>query len=307
MSLERILAELSDESKPLGYTELCELSALSPEELRRFREAWARMSTARQGQIMDRLAALAEENCGVNFDDIFRACLDDPVEMIRVKAIEGLWECDDRSLIAPLIAMLREDSEESVRAAAATALGRFAMLAELGKLRPKDRAKVQKALFDAIENQEEQLEVRRRAIEAISYLSLSKVRDIIRQAYEDGNAKMRASAIYAMGRNCDPVWLPLLIGELASFDSEMRFEAAGACGELGSDEAVPHLIRLIYDIDTQVQLSAIAALGHIGGSEAEEALRQLLEHSEEYIRQAAKEALEEVEQSEEPVSFKFES
>ena len=79
------------------------------------------------------------------------------------------------------------------------------MLAELGELRPEDGEKVQKALLSAIGNQEEQLEVRRRAIEAISPLSLSKVKDIIRQAYESEDARMRASALYAMGRNCDPI------------------------------------------------------------------------------------------------------
>lgn len=307
MSLERILAELSDESKPLASRRLCDLSALSAEELGLFRETWAKIGVARRQQIMDKLVALAEENCRLDFNDIFRACLNDPDEIVRVKSIEGLWECEDRSLIDFLITLLREDSKKSVRAAAAMALGRFAMLAELEKLRPEDGEKVQVALLSAIENQEEQLEVRRRAIEAISPLSLPKVKDIICQAYDSDNAKMRASALYAMGRNCDPAWLSTLIKELASCDVEMRFEAAEACGELGSDEVAPHLVRLISDIDSQVQLSAIAALGHIAGSEAEEALRKCLEHPDEHIREAAKEALEEVEQSGEPFSFKFES
>lgn len=307
MSLKKILAEIGDETKPLTSKRLCDLSVLSPEELGLFREAWARMGTTRQRQIMEKLVALAEENCRLNFDDIFRAYLNDPDEIIRVKSIEGLWECEDRSFIDPLITLLREDGKELVRAAAAVALGRFAMLAELGKLRPEDGDKVQKALLSAIDNAEEQLEVRRRAIEAISPLSLPEVKDIIRRAYDSENAKMRASALYAMGRHCDPVWLPTLIKEFASRDAEIRFEAAVACGELGDDEAVPHLVRLVCDSDSQVQLSAIAALGHIGGSEAEEALRKCLEHPDEYVRDAAKEALEEVEQSGEPFSLKFES
>ena len=307
MSLGRTLAEIGDASKPVASRKLCDLSVLSPEELRLFREAWPKMSIARRRQIMDKLVELAEENCRLDFDDIFRACLNDSDEMVRVKAIEGLWECEERSLIELLITLLCEDNKESVRAAAAMALGRFAMLAELGELRPEDGEKVQKALLSAIGNQEEQLEVRRRAIEAISPLSLSKVKDIIRQAYESEDARMRASALFAMGRNCDPVWLPTLIKEFANSDAEMRFAAASAYGELGSEEAVPDLIRLISDIDSQVQLSAIAALGHIGSSEAEEVLAKCLEHPDEHIRDAAREALEEVEHIEEPFSFKFES
>lgn len=307
MSLERCLAELSNEDKPLVASRLADLSDLSHEELELFLAAWARTGIERQRQIMSKLEELAEETPGLNFDDIFRACLHDPDDIVRVRCIEGLWECENCSLIAPLITLLREDDEESVRATAAMALGKFALLAELEKLRPKDRGRVQEALLSAIEDQREQLEVRRRAIEAIASLSLPGVKDIIQQAYESDNANMRASALYAMGRNCDPVWLPTLVKELGSQDSEMRFEAVGACGELGVEEAVPHLIRLISDEDSQVQLSAIAVLGQIGGSEAEEALRECLKHPDEHICQAAKEALGEVGIEREPLSFGFET
>ncbi|MBA7639405.1 hypothetical protein ES703_47063 [subsurface metagenome] len=306
MSLERRLADLSNEDKPLVASRLANLSDLSPEELELFLAAWAKTGIARQRQIMSKLMELAEENPRLNFDDIFCACLHDPDEIVRVRCIEGLWECENRSRIAPLIALLREDDKESVRAAAATALGKFALLAELEKLRPEDGERVQEALLSAIENQREQFEVRRRAIEAIAPLTLPRVKEIIQQAYESDNAKMRAGALYAMGRNCDPLWLPTLVKELGSQDPEMRFEAVVACGELGAEEAVPHLIRLISDVDSQVQLSAIAALGQIGSSETEEALRKCLEHPDEHIRQAAKEALEEVGFDREPLPFKFE-
>jgi len=307
LCLKRYLAELSHGDNPLVSSKLANLSALSQEELKLFLEAWAKMGVARRRQIVSKLLGLAEEDVKVNFDDIFRACLLDPDEVVRVKSIEGLWECENRSLIDPLITLLRQDSKESVRAAAAVALGRFAMLAELEKLRPEDGVKVQNALLSAIEDRREQLEVKRRAIEAIAPISLPKVEDIIHQAYKSGDSKMRASALYAMGRNGDPAWLAILVKELSSLDVEMRFEAAGACGELGDEEAVPHLVRLISDIDSQVKLSAIVALGQIGGSEAEEALRTCLGHPDEQVREAAEEALEELGLGKEPLSFRFES
>ncbi len=305
MSLEKYLAELSDESKPLVSPKLANLSALSPEEQRLFLEAWAKMGFKRRRQIASRLVELAEENFKLNFDDTFLACLQDRDEIVRVKSIEGLWECENRFLIDPLITMLREDSKESVRAAAAIALGKFAMLAELGKLRPDEGAKVERALLDVIDDQEEQLEVRRRAIEAIAPLSLPKVTEIIQQAYQSDDPRIRVSALYAMGRNNDPAWLPMLVKELSSPDAEIRFEAAGACGELGEESAMPHLARLIHDLDSQVQLSAIAALGQIGGSEAEAALQECLNHPNEHIRQAAGEALEELGLGKDPFSFRL--
>ena len=299
------LAELSDESKPLVSSKLANLSATSPEEMVLFLEAWAEMGFERRRQIASQLVELAEEDPKLNFDDIFHACLRDLDEIVRVRAIEGLWEYENHTLIDTFINMLREDRQESVRAAAALALGRFALLAELGKLRPDDGAKVEKALAEVIDDQEEQLGVRRRAVEAIATLSLPEVTEIIQEAYQSDDDQMRVSAIYAMGRNSDPAWLPTLVKELSNPDTEMRFEAAGACGGLGEDEAVPHLVRLIHDLDAQVQLSAIAALGKFGGNEAGAALRECLNHTEEHIRGAAEDALEELGFSKDPLSFRI--
>lgn len=304
-SFAKNLAELSDESKPLVSSKLANLSATSQEELALFLEAWAEMGFERRRQIASQLAELAEEDPKLNFDDIFHACLRDPDEIVRVRAIEGLWEYENHSLIDTFINMLREDRQESVRAAAALALGRFALLAELGKLRPDDGAKVEKALAEVIDDQEEQLGVRRRAVEAIATFSLPEVTEIIQEAYQSDDDEMRVSAIYAMGRNSDPAWLPTLVKELSNPDTEMRFEAAGACGELGEEEAVPHLVRLIHDLDAQVQLSAIAALGKIGGNEAGAALRECLNHTAEHIRRAAEDALEELGFSKDPFSFRI--
>lgn len=299
------LAELSDESKPLVSSKLANLSATSQEELVLFLEAWAEIGFERRRQIASQLVGLAEEDPKLNFDDIFHACLRDPDEIVRVRAIEGLWEYENHTLIDTFINMLREDRQESVRAAAALALGRFALLAELGKLRPDDGAKVEKALAEVIDDQEEQLGVRRRAVEAIATFSLPEVTEIIQEAYQSDDDQMRVSAIYAMGRNSDPAWLPTLVKELSNPDTEMRFEAAGAYGELGGEEAVPHLVRLIYDLDAQVQLSAIAALGKIGGNEAGAALRECLNHTAEHIRGAAEDALEELGFSKDPFSFRI--
>ncbi|MFQ5988094.1 MAG: HEAT repeat domain-containing protein, partial [Dehalococcoidia bacterium] len=129
MCLKRYLAELSHGDNLLASSKLANLSALSQEELKLFLEEWAKMGVDRQRQIVSKLVELADENPSLNFDDIFRAFLLDPDEIVRAKSIEGLWECENRSLIDPLIALLREDSKECVRAAAAVALGRFALLA----------------------------------------------------------------------------------------------------------------------------------------------------------------------------------
>jgi HEAT repeat protein len=264
------------------------------------------MGQQRRRDIVARLVEQAEENASLNFDDVFIACLNDPDESVRISAIDGLWECENRSLIDPLVGLLQGDSRESVRAAAAVALGKFTLLAELGELPPGDGDKLKEALTGVIEDKSEQLGVRRRAVEAIAAFSAAEVTEIIREAYSSDETKMRVSAIYAMGMNCDPSWLPTLVRELSNPDAELRFEAVVACGEMGEEEVVPDIVPLMDDSDPQVQMCAIEALGKIGGKEAETVLRQCMEHPDEHIRGVAEEAMEELELSRDPLSFGIE-
>jgi HEAT repeat protein len=301
----KALAEIGDESKPLVSSKLAKLSNISQQEMLLFLEVWGKMGFEKRRRIAGQLVELAEDDPFLNFDDIFCACLRDPDEIVRVRAIEGLWENENHSLIVPFITMLREDGFESVRAAAAQALGKFAMLAELGKLRQDDEANVEEALVAVIEDQGEKLEVRCRAVEAIAPLNRPRVTRIIKDAYQSGDDRMQVSAINAMGMNSDPAWLPTLLKEMENPDAEMRFEAAGACGDLGDEDAVPQLVRLIRDPENQVQLAAIAALGKIGGSEAEATIRECLNHPDEHISGAADDTLEELEVGKDPFSFRI--
>ena len=138
-------------------------------------------------------------------------------------------------------------------------------------------------------------------MEAVAPLSLPRMKQVILDAYQSDSPRMSTSALYAMGMNCDPEWLPTLIKELKSPEPERRFEAAGALGELEEEAAVPHLAGLVHDLDAQVQLSAIQALGRIGGGEAKEALRACMDNPDERIRRWVGEVIEEMELEEGPL------
>jgi HEAT repeat protein len=302
-SLENYLKDLRDIGKPLVISKLVNLSDLSREEMQTFRSAWAAIDVARRRQIVEMLVELAEDNFELDYNEIFRLCLADTDSEVKAKAIEGLSECEERSLLDPLIGLLLGDLEGSVRAAAAAALGTFAMLAEFGELPAKDADKVEKALLTAFNNKKEQIDVRCRALEAISMLSKPQVEDMIRQAYQSDSLEFRASALCAMGRTCNSDWLSLLLQELSSPYPQMRFEAARACAELEAEEAVPMLIERIHDSDAQVQISAIEALGRIGGREAKQALQECLDSADDAISQAAESALDEVKFWEDPFAI----
>ena len=305
LPIEETIAHLRNIANPLRNSRLIELSNLNSEELGLLGQTWAAIEPKRRRQIVYRLVELAEDNFELDFDNIFRNCLKDKDAEVRCKAIEGLWESEEPSLINPLINLLEHDSSEKVQATAATALGKFAILAEHEKLRSCHKSKICQALLAVIDDESKPIEVRRRALEAASPLSLPQVNRAIMEAYQSRNPKFRVSAIYAMGRNCDPSWLPILLRELASADAEKRYEAVVACGELGEEEAVPCLIKLISDSDIDVRLVAIHALGEIGGSEAKACLEECLNNPSELIRQAAEQALHELETWEDPSSFRI--
>jgi HEAT repeat protein len=302
-SLENYLKDLRDTGKPLVVSKLVNLSDLSREEMQTFWSAWGAIDVARRRQIVEMLVELAEDNFELDYNEIFRLCLGDGDGEVRAKAIEGLSECEERSLLDPLIGLLLGDLDDSVRAAAAAALGTFAMLAEFGELPARDADKVEKALITAFNNKKEQIDVRRRALEAISMLSKPQVEDMIRQAYQSDSLEFRASALCAMGRTCNSDWLSILLQELSSPYPQLRFEAAKACAELEAEEAVPKLIELIQDSDAQVQISAIDALGRIGGREAKQALQECMDNADDALGQAAEGALDEMKFWEDPFAL----
>jgi len=304
--IEQTIAELSNHDKPLLNSWLVELSSLNSAELKLFERAWETIEPKRRRQIMYRLVALAEDNFELDFDGILKGRLKDQDAEVRSKAIEGLWENEEASLIDPLIDLLEQDNSEKVQAAAATALGKFALLAELKKLRPSHKSKVCQALLAVINDKSKPIEVKRRALEAAAPLTMSQMKKAIAEAYQSGNHQLRISAIFAMGKSCNPSWIPILLKELASADAEIRYEAAGACGELGEEEAAPYLIELIHDPDIDVRLAVIQALGKIGGPEAKGCLEKCLNSPNEAIQQAAEQALCQLEAEEDPLFSRIE-
>jgi HEAT repeat protein len=292
---EKLLKKMRDGQTHPSISSLYNLSDLARAEVQLFQEVWSLLDAGRRRWIIQSLVDIAEASFEVNFDPIFRLGLNDQDEVVRSRAIEGLWENEDLALAGLLVRLLREDPSESVRAAAAASLGRFVLLGELEKIGAAPAMMVENALLGAIYDPQETLVVRRRAVESIAYSGQAQVRDIIEMAYCDDEEKMRISAVFAMGRSADPLWHEMVVAELGDPNPEMRYEAARACGELEVLAALSALIGLIEaDPDPEVQEMAIWALGRIGGKEARRVLEACCESEDEALRQAAEEALDEL-------------
>lgn len=293
-SFEDILNKMATDDK-LHTSSLYLLSKMDQASLKTFQNIWPAVSTKRRQDIMQALVEISEDNFEVYFDPVFLLGLRDEDAKVRASAINGLWENEDPNLIGPLVHLLRADESVEVRAAAAIALGRFIYLGEIEKIDQRWAILAEEALLETIHQAREDIEVRRRAIESIAYSSEAGVVQIIENAYYDPDEKMQASAIFAMGRSADARWQSRVVAELDNGNSEIRFEAARACGELEAAKAVPDLVKLIeYDPDLEVQEMAIWALGRIGGPTAREILEACLESEVETLALAAEEALDEL-------------
>ncbi|HIE39313.1 MAG TPA: hypothetical protein EYH30_07530 [Anaerolineales bacterium] len=295
--MKRTLEELLEilQTGRASWSDLYSLSNLSRSQADTVWTVCARLPADSRRAVTQALVEIAESDFEVNFGEVFRLALEDEDSGVRRAAVEGLWEEEDIRLVPLLIARLLEDPVVSVRAAAATSLGRFLLLGELGKIRPRPHQKAFQALLTACTKAEESIEVRRRALESLAYSEESVVVSLIENAYRDADERMRVSAVFSMGRNSDERWAAEVMRELHSANPAMRYEAARACGELSLKEAVPVLIELVEDVDIEVQEAAIWSLGQIGGEEARRVLRRYTRSDSEALREAAREALRELE------------
>ena len=305
MSISEYLTTLAENDDALKYSGLLQLSDLSSDESDEFKAIWPTISTEIRRDILGKLTELAEDNLELDFNAAFRSCLADGDDGVRELAARGLWECEDRKIIRPLVKLVNNDPSDKVRAAACTTLGRFTALAQEGKLGSRDEESIRSALVGVVEDLDVELEVRRRAVEAVAGLPEPGVEGIIRDAYESGVPELKQSSIYAMGRSSNAAWLPTVLREMEDRSPAVRYEAANAAGLLGDETVAPHLISLLRDEDMSVQLAAIASLGSVGGALAGQALRKCLESDDEAIEEAADEALQQIEFDEDPLSLTF--
>jgi HEAT repeat protein len=271
------------------------LTDLTREQKAQFREVWNTLPLERRQQVAQQLVELAELSVELDFDRVFQVALDDEDDQVRATAIEGLWENESVSLLRRLLEFLEHDRSPLVQTAVMRSLARYALRAVNGQLDEEWPERLKAVLLRFADDGRASVEVRRRAVEAVAVFPDDEaVQASIAAAYADRRRSMRASALYAMGRNLDERWLDTVLDELGSAEPILRFEAARASGELGSQRAVPILIDLLDDPDREAQLAAVAALGKLGGRTAGTALRKLLQSDDEVLRDAAEEALDEL-------------
>ena len=298
------MGELGDASLKLKAAGLTRLSALDADDVELFARAWPGIDVRRRREVVEELLEIEEDNVEFDFDAVFLRGIEDEDAEVRLAAVRGLWEHEGPELIAALLLLALEDEDAGVRAESSLALGRFVLLFEEGRLREGYFRDVEAGLRAVISNADEIEEVRARALEAAGAHDDAWVRQAISEAYESDVRRMKVAAVHAMGRSCEPRWLPLLLRELGNEEPEVRYEAATALGSLGDESTVPHLVRALTDADEEVRGATITALGEIGGGGAKEALLELTHEGSEAVKEAALEALAKIDFEVDPLAFR---
>ena len=287
------LDEMNSRAEPrTSKSLLFGLSGLSTSEGNQFETAWQDLDPGYRRRVLRDLLAFAEANIEMDYRQVGLVGMADADPAIRETAVELLWEDESLEVMNQLVQLAAQDPAPSVRAAAATALGRFILLGELGDLPEQDTVPAQEIVIRLLQDPNEPVEVKRRALEAIANCSHPIVPGVIESAYHSDEQLMRISSLYAIGRSCDERWEDLVLEALEADDAEMRYEAARAAGELEIEEAVPLLGRLLLDDDREILEVVIWSLGEIGGKEAVRILEALAETAEETDDDVLMEAIE---------------
>lgn len=250
------------------------------------------------------------EDYSTDYLPVLRRFLDDEEAEVRELALTGLWDYPRPDMIDLLFDRARNDPSQQVRSKAIVTLGRYIYEGDMAdydfdwgamealmredELPERDFLQVKAFLLDIVKDEEQPLDSRRFAVEAIGFLNQPEILDLIAEAYNHPDPRMKVSAIFAMGRNGNERWAEIIIKELDSPIKDLQYEAVRATGEAYLEKAAPKLKSLALSDDKELRLEAIWALGKIGGEGVEAFLESCAQEKDGDIREVAEAALEEM-------------
>ncbi len=277
--LEKLIKALLDQSIPLSPKFLYRFSDLSGTELTQLKAVWPHIENQRRKGLLEDLELLMESNYLVSFESVFRIGFSDKDASIRQISIRALWGSEDSSLISEFLYLLENDEAYPVQAQAATSLGHFVYLGEIGRIHDEKLKMIVDKLIEVLEKNTSPL-IGQYALESLGYSSHSKVPSLIEDAYDTNDEDWRTSALVAMGRSANEQWYPFVVNNLDHSNIKVRLAATQAAGKLAIPEALPILFELLSDENDEVQMAAVWALSEIGGDDARETLENLLDNTE---------------------------
>lgn len=282
ISSNQVLSALLNEAETFPPVYLTFFSDLEQGDLEALRSIWPQVKTERRVALMEDLENISDLDTLVSFEQVALMALTDTDPRVRETAIRLLWEFENPKTGQILRKMLASDPDGAVRAGAASALARYIYMGEIEEI-PQDLLhEIEEDLLRAHASQDELL-VRRRALEALGFSGRPEVPDLIRRAYDSDDTEWLVTALFAMGRSADQSWEPDVRRMLRHANSEVQFEAIRAAGELAIPSARQPLLDMLEEgiNDEDVYNAAIWSLSQIGGEDVRETLEALADETED--------------------------
>ena len=278
---EQVLTELADEEQPFSPKNLRSFSDLDSSSLEKLQKSWADIPIHRKVSLLKDLEELMEADTLISCDAVAKFAMQDEDPQVRSQAIQLLWDCEDASLIPEFLDLLENDPAEIVRAAAASALGKFILLGELEEIAKEKAAPALQKLLEVAQRKPEGL-IQRKALESLGYSSENVIPHLIQQAMQRDDAQWTTSAIFAMGRSLDERWEKTVLEHIPHQDLSVQIEAIRAAGEMEIKDANELLFELLDDeeLDNELLYHIYWALSKIGGKGVRDRLEQELENTE---------------------------
>ena len=286
-SFQSVLDALVSDRKEFPRRYLQEFSDIGPLELKTVLDVWPQVKPGRKLTLLEELGVLADTDTLVSFDDFARALLTDPEPEVRTRAIRLLDEYEDPKIVPSYLDMLQNDPDINVRVAAANALRLFVDLGELEEIPENVYHEVENALLASAAS-EDDVRIRRAALESLGYSSRPEVTTLIDSAFHRADPAWQASSLVAMGRSADNRWDEEVLRSLVHVDDRVRKAAVQAAGELSLKSARTILLKMLgEEEDDQILSAVIWTLSQIGGEDVRTYLENLLDALEEDDEQIA--------------------
>ena len=280
ISMAQVIDALLDENTPLHPRYLYRFSDMTPEDLAQLKNSWLRIPLWRRQALMEDVENLGESDYLLSFEALARYALRDKDAKVRLFAVHNLWEYEERDLASIFLRMLKTEPDADVRAALASALGRFIYLGDIEELDEDVLHEIEDYLFEVVKGTDETL-VRRCALKSLGYSHRIEVNPLIEWAYNSKDKDWIGSALYAMGRTADEDWAEPVLKMFGHVVPTIRTEAARAAGALELEDAVDRLKEMLNDSDDQARMAAIWSLSQIGGEGVRQSLEELQKNAED--------------------------
>ena len=282
MNSERTIKEILWDEEYIEDPDLLMLSGIGLREFEEVKSIWDLMNDESLVSILSRLKVLADTNISFDFSTVFKSMLLHESEQIKLKAIDGLWENEDRSLIAVFTSFISKDESQSIRLASADCLEKFLERSRVVPY-PKRHLNLLKSTLLKILSEEidsPQL-LRQRALEMIGYFDGEEINTLIKDAFFSDNIRVKSSSIRAMGISSNPIWLSLILSDLDDVYPSITVSSIEAVGMLGDGDYANWLMKYLSDEDVDIQIASVKSLGIIGNEVARGAILQFVDELQE--------------------------